>query len=139
MPEIFTSTESRKAYTCFVLVPQCPKNDVWVNFPNFPNSLVATSTPTVAMSMTIGLIEQLTETLNIDKQRIYVTGYSMGGEGVFDILSRRPELFAAAVPICAVADTANARWIKDNNIWMFHGADDKVNDVTYSRMMYEDI
>src|SRR5690606_10323145 len=74
---------------------------------------------------------------NIDTQRIYLTGYSMGGEGAFDLISRKPELFAAAVPVCPVADTAKAALIKDNNIWVFHGADDEVNDVQYSRMMID--
>ena len=85
--------------------------------------------------MVLTLISDLISTLHIDTNRIYLTGYSMGGEGTFDMIARQPDLFAAAAPVCPVADTSNAHLIKHICTWTFHGAEDKVNDVTYSRMM----
>ena len=38
----------------------------------------------------------------VDKDRIYVMGLSMGGMGTFDLAIRYPEVFAAAVPICGI-------------------------------------
>jgi predicted peptidase len=71
----------------------------------------------------------------IDKRSVYLTGYSMGGEGALDLLARKLELFAAAVALCPVADTANATILKQKPIWIFHGDKDVVNEVKYSRIM----
>lgn len=48
----------------------------------------------------------------------------MGGFGVFDALSRAPELFAAAVPVCGGGDTSKVSSFSKIPIWMFHGAQD---------------
>ena len=53
--------------------------------------------------MVIELIEYLIKEKNIDTDRIYIAGLSMGGYGTFELVSRRPDLFAAAVPICGGA------------------------------------
>jgi predicted peptidase len=122
-------------YPCFILVPQCPKNDVWVKFPHFPVSIQTTALPTPSAQAALALLDSLTGHLPIDRKRIYITGYSMGGEGTFDFLTRRPHLFAAAIPICSVADTARAGLIYQIPVWAFHGDQDDVNDVKYSRLM----
>ena len=36
----------------------------------------------------------------VDKDRVYVTGLSMGGAGTIRIVSMAPEIFAAAAPVC---------------------------------------
>lgn len=105
---IFTSDSFRNAYPCYLLVPQCPRGDAWVNFPDFPQSLHATDTATRAGRLVLALVEEMRSKANIDKRRVYLTGYSMGGEGTLDLLARKPEMFAAAIALCPVADTANA-------------------------------
>lgn len=135
LPKLFTDSLNKIKYPCFVLAPQCPKHDAWVNFPGFPNSLATTETPTTSTRLTLALVDTLSENLPIDKKRIYITGLSLGGEGTFDFLTRRPTLFAAAVPICAVADTSKATSIKHIPVWIFHGDEDDVNSVAYSRLM----
>ena len=52
------------------------------------------------MGLVIQLMDTFIEQNNVDKNRIYVSGLSMGGMGTFEILHRRPEMFAAATPIC---------------------------------------
>jgi predicted peptidase len=137
IPEALTSSTGRKKYPCFILAPQCAKKDVWVNFPNFPTSLQATPEPTVSAQLTKVLLAKLKKELPIDKKRIYITGYSMGGEGAIDFLTRSPNLFAAAIPICSVSDTSKAKFIYHIPLWAFHGSLDDVNDVKYSRIMIE--
>ncbi|MGB2823268.1 MAG: prolyl oligopeptidase family serine peptidase, partial [Phycisphaerae bacterium] len=39
------------------------------------------------------------ETFRVDEDRVYLTGYSMGGGGTWHIGTRHPELFAAIAPI----------------------------------------
>lgn len=135
VPKRLTDSAGRIKYPCFILVPQCDKKDVWVKFPNFPTSLEATKLATPSAEATLAKLDLLIKTLPIDRKRVYITGYSMGGEGAFDFLTRRPNLFAAAIPICSVADTAKAKLIYKTPIWAFHGDQDDVNDVKYSRLM----
>ena len=135
----FADATTVNKFPCYILIPQCPENDVWVSFPGFPNSLATTKDPTTAAANVLALIHQLADTRNIDASRIYLTGFSMGGEGTFDLLTREPALFACGVPLASVADTSKAGIIKDIPIWAFHGSDDKINEVQYTRMMIEAI
>jgi predicted peptidase len=135
----FTDSLNRINFPCYILVPQCPQNDSWVLFPDFPNSIATTDTPTKACKQTLELIHHLIQTKNIDSDRIYLTGFSLGGEGTFDMISREPDLFACAVPLASVADTSKAKFVKNIPLWAFHGSDDNVNDIKYSKMMVDAI
>jgi predicted peptidase len=123
-------------YPAFVIAPQCPASDSWSSFPEYPSSRASVE-PTQATRLVIELIESLLAEYNIDPSRVYVTGMSLGGEGTFDIVSRRPDLFAAAVPICGIADVERAADVKDVAFWIFHGEKDDINLVTYSKAMVE--
>lgn len=135
LPAIFLDSQNRKKYPCFVLVPQCTKKEPWVKFPGFPGSIATPDTPTTSTKLTLELINKLKNELPIKQKHIYITGLSLGGEGTFDFLSRAPKLFAAAVPICGIADTAKAPMYKKVPLWAFHGDEDKVNEVKYTRMI----
>jgi predicted peptidase len=135
VPKALTDTAGREKYPCFILVPQCPKNDVWVKFSHFPQNIQTTEQPTRSARAALAVLDSLIEQLPVDKKRVYITGYSMGGEGTFDFLTRRSHLFAAAIPVCPVADTARAGLIYQTPVWVFHGDQDNVNDVKYSRIM----
>jgi predicted peptidase len=137
VPKRLTDDQGRAKYACFILVPQCNKKDVWVKFPGFPKSLATTKLATPSAALTLETLDLLIKSFPIDRKRVYVTGYSMGGEGALDFLMRRPNLFAAAVPICSVSDTAKAKLIYKVPIWVFHGDQDDVNEVKYSRLMID--
>ena len=136
-PTNFLNEPNRLGYPSFIIAPQCPSADTWVSFPNYPNNTQTTQNPTNATRLTIELIEKLLLEYQIDKHRIYVIGLSLGGEGTFDIVSRRPDLFAAAVPICGTADVEKASSMKDVPFWVFHGERDDINPVKYSRMIVQ--
>jgi predicted peptidase len=72
------------------------------------------------------LVDDVAGKYKVDKDRIYVTGLSMGGFGTWALASAYPHKFAALVPICGGGDPAQARKIKDLPIWVFHGAKDRV-------------
>ena len=59
----------------------------------------------------------------------------MGGYGSWDIVCRRPDLFAAAAPICGGADENQAAKIASIPVWAFHGACDPCVPVERSRNM----
>ena len=60
----------------------------------------------------------------------------MGGFGTFDAITRYPDLFAAAVPVCGGGDQLKTEAIADLPIWIFHGAIDDVVPASYSISMY---
>lgn len=133
----FASDEIMEKYPAFVLAPQCPKDEKWVNVDWGADSHTMPDKPSEAMRLTLELIEQLRKQLPIDDQRLYITGLSMGGYGTWDALQRKPDLWAAAAPICGGGDPAGAKAMKDIPIWVFHGDQDTAVKVHRSREMVE--
>jgi predicted peptidase len=126
--EQFASEKIRAAYPAFVVVPQCPSHEWWADF---------TEEPTDPMRLTFTLLSYLQQEFAIDENRIYITGVSMGGFGTWDAITRKPDYFAAAVPVCGGGDIRKADRIVHIPIWAFHGANDTIVDVTYSREMID--
>jgi predicted peptidase len=71
------------------------------------------------------LLDHLLKTYNVDKNRIYLTGLSMGGFGTWAMATAFPEYFAAIAPICGGGDSQSAYRIKDIPCQVFHGKLDK--------------
>jgi predicted peptidase len=128
-PHLWSSMESQSKYPSFVLVPQT--TGAWA-VPD-PKKLSDEET------MTLALIESLEKEFSIDPGRIYLSGQSNGGNGTWDLLTKRPTVFAAGVPLCGGGNPALAPRIANIPIWAFHGAKDEVIPVTYSRNMIRQI
>ena len=108
----------------FVLIsPQCPQNDWWTS----QNQLDFLS----------ALIEEICSTYHIDRNRIYVTGLSMGGYGTWSLAMLYPQKFAAIAPICGGGDPKEIYKIKDVPVWVFHGAKDTTVPVEKSQEMVD--
>ena len=121
--------DNQARYPSFVLAPQCPLNKVWGD--------PAASNPTNEMNLVLEIIQQLQASYSIDPARLYVMGMSLGGYGTWDVIMRRPGMFAAAVPICGGGDPAKASMMKQTSIWAFHGDEDQSVAVSESRQMIE--
>jgi len=119
----FASDYNLKIYKPFVIAPQCPDNQSWSNFRRGAD-VKYNDTATNAISLLLSLIDSTVKKYAIDTNRIYITGLSMGGIGTFDLITRRPNLFAAAVPVCGAGDTSKASIFKHIPMWIFHGAED---------------
>lgn len=119
-------------YPCYVFAPQCPKGEVWSTMSNGKSY---SATPTRPMEMVIQAMEKLSMQYPIDHTRIYVTGVSMGGFGVWDLLARLPYRFAAGVPICGGGDVRTIEKIKHIPVWAFHGAEDPTVPAEVTRKM----
>ena len=91
--------------------------------------------PSETMGLQIRFLEEAFARLPIDRSRVYVTGLSMGGYGTWDIVSRKPEWFAAALPVCGGADLEKAAVLRDLPIWAFHGDLDRTVPTLRSRNM----
>lgn len=121
----FATDEMMKMHPAVVIAPQCPENMTWSNFER-EESIAGKlkSTASKPMQLLIQLIQRMKKEANIDTNRIYITGLSMGGYGTFDAIERYPNLFAAAIPVCGGGDTSKAVTIAHIPVWIFHGAED---------------
>ncbi|QOV91999.1 carboxylesterase family protein [Humisphaera borealis] len=130
------ATDLQKAGKCFVIAPQCPPGKQWVNTPwakgSYSSDKVAISDE---LKMAIEVVEKAVGDYKIDKSRLYVMGLSMGGFGTWDAIVRRPDLFAAAVPICGGGDPSKAANLKGIGIWTFHGDADTAVPTAGTREM----
>ncbi|MEM8526218.1 MAG: prolyl oligopeptidase family serine peptidase [Bacteroidota bacterium] len=138
--KLFTDTENRKKYPAIVVFPQCPKEDYWARVDRSEDRKVwhypFYDTPTQPLANVIQLLEQLLTEEAIDENRVYVSGLSMGGMGTFELLAHRPDLFAAATPICGGGNlTLAERYAHSTDFWIFHGDADTVVPVELSRKM----
>jgi predicted peptidase len=84
----------------------------------------------------IQLVDHIVAHLNVDPERVYVTGLSMGGYGTWRLAAAYPDRFAAAVPICGGGSREKmTAGLTKVPIWAFHGAKDPVVPVSESRQM----
>jgi predicted peptidase len=137
--EEFASDANRSQHPCFVVVPQCPEGEQWVDVPWSSDSHAMPEKPTAALRRSLELIESLQREFSIDPDRLYITGLSMGGYGVWDAIQRHPDRFAAAAPVCSGGDPQYAKAIAHVPVWAFHGAKDTVVKPHRSREMVEAI
>jgi predicted peptidase len=105
--------EEAEDFPCITVSPQCPANTDWV----------------ALIRPLMSLLSSIIEELRVDRQRVYLTGLSMGGRGTWALAVEYPEIFAALIPICGrVPDVdqfmEKVRVLKDVPIWVFHGAKD---------------
>ena len=119
-----------------ILAPQCPEDEMWVAGidPKAPSHAMPAE-PSNPMKLVLALVNETIEKMPVDPDRVYVTGLSMGGYGTWDIIQRRPKLFAAALPICGGGDASLASVIKNIPIWIVHGAADPVIPVARAHDM----
>ncbi|MBT1703702.1 PKD domain-containing protein [Chryseosolibacter indicus] len=80
-------------------------------------------------SYVMDVVNHVKKTLRIDESRIYITGLSLGGFGVWTTISAHPDVFAAAIPVCSGGNSpSKACGIASEKlpIWAFHGDRDNV-------------
>jgi len=82
-------------------------------------------------------IDEVSHQYRVDRDRICVTGLSMGGIGTWGLAVRHPERYAAVAPICGYGDTSVAARMKALPVWAFHGMQDTTIPYTYSTSMID--
>lgn len=125
---LWAKPENQAKNPAFVLVPQSPGN--WVD---------KLDGLTPEMLLVVEILDSIKTEFNIDAGRVYVAGQSDGGYGTWNLITQRPELFAAAIPLCGGGDPRLARRIAKTPIWVFHGRRDDVIPVGESRRMVDAI
>ncbi len=131
----FAKQKVSSKFQSYIFAPQVPQNERWVSTGWNTEDYNMLSISSVMEKTFKALDSFIDKNKNVDIDRIYVLGLSMGGWGTWDIISRRPNFFAAAVPICGGGDKSQAKNLKSVNIWAWHGAKDSLIDVNRSQEM----
>jgi predicted peptidase len=114
----------RKKFPAFVVVPQAPGS--WVQHPVFDKPIPLSAKPTKSLTLAVEIVDALAKQEAVDTNRLYLMGYSNGACGVWELLERHPQRWAAAAPMAGAGDPATVVAAKHVPIWAFHGASDKV-------------
>jgi predicted peptidase len=104
-----------------VVFPQCRNNKAWTD-PDME-------------AQALSALDNSIKEFHGDKDRVYLTGLSMGGYGTWSLAAKDPERWAAIVPVCGGGDPKTAEAVKDLPCWCFHGDADKAVPVGRSRRM----
>ena len=141
---LFKSEDFRNNYPAIVLFPQCPEKSSWTNVKRNYDMLNGKKfdffkeiSENKQLIMVEKLLDFIEKKYSIDPTRRYVGGLSMGGMGTFELVARNPDYFAAAFPICGGGNPDWSDLLKTTPFWIFHGEDDGVVSVDFSRKMYE--
>ena len=106
---------------CVLIVPSCEENKTWFNY----------------LERLAGLIKQYRKNAFIDKDRICMTGLSMGGYGTWAFGMAFPELLSAIAPLCGGGMAWNAKMLVKTPVWAFHGDQDNVVHISESEKMVQ--
>ncbi|MBU0494605.1 MAG: prolyl oligopeptidase family serine peptidase [Chloroflexi bacterium] len=101
--------EQQPNFPFIVVSPRYPEgggDDVW--WPHLADGLAA-------------LLTKITAEYAVDPDRVYLTGFSMGGYGTWSIAALYPDRFAAIAPVCGGASPDTARALCHVPVWAFHG------------------
>jgi predicted peptidase len=110
-----------KNFDFIIVSPQCP-NDIW--WPERTDLL-------------IGLLDEIEKKYNVDTDRVYLTGLSMGGFGSWSLAIAYPNRFAAIAPICGGGEKYGGYRLKKVPVWAFHGAKDPTVPLVRSQEMVD--
>jgi predicted peptidase len=104
-----------------------------------PCIVVSPQTPVRGWSpdVLVALLDEVVAEHRVDKDRVYLTGLSMGGFGTWHTAAAHPDRFAAIVPICGGGNPADAAKLKAVAVWAFHGAKDEAVPLRASEQMVD--
>ncbi len=126
--------QNQKICPCYVFVPQTDRG--WARY---DLSQQTDGRPKLVPGLGDGsklaleIVDALRREFPIDERRIYVTGQSMGGAGIWNVLKYRPHFFAAAAICCGGVSTEDGTESIETPLWNFHGDSDHTVPVSTSR------
>jgi predicted esterase len=115
---------------CIVLTPRCPKDET----EGWGTSFNDRTSP--MMAKTYKMVEMVEKVFNLDPDRYYIYGTSMGGFGTYGVIRKNPDRFAAGCVLCANGNIDMAPLLAGIPFWIFHGSNDSVVSVQPTRELY---
>jgi poly(3-hydroxybutyrate) depolymerase len=114
-----------------VLVHGIPKNIN--NGTQYPFVAISPQSPGQwSVSNLDALVQYIKNTYQVDDDRIFLTGLSMGGLGTWNYARTNPEELAAILPMCASQTTIDGSKLVNVPTWVFHSWGDTYNNATSS-------
>lgn len=110
IPKYFSADPDYHGLRVVTLSPQCPDGKVWNNL----------------TEQLMYLIETVVEDFGIDRDRITLTGISMGGYGTYEMGCSYSGYFAALAPICGGGMAWRCDALTRTPVRAFHGGTDNV-------------
>ena len=106
--------EKMTNFPFIVISPQCPNGEWWSN------------------EILGALLDEMIAKYQVDTNRLYLTGLSMGGFGAWNLALEFPQRFAAVAPVCGggnpyypnAYDARRKAVLKSLPFWVFHGDKD---------------
>lgn len=124
--------DTQQRLPCYVVAPQTDRG--WANYETSQSGPAhVTAGLGDGARLALEIVEALQRELPIDGRRLYVTGQSMGGAGVWNLVAHRPQVFAAAVICCGSATPDDVKPLVHVPLWNFHGDADGTVPVAVSR------
>jgi predicted peptidase len=74
----------------------------------------------------LALIEHVSAEHAIDRDRVLVTGFSMGGRGTWHMAARHPEVFTGAIVMAGTPGASDIEGIVSMPVYLIHSPDDGV-------------
>ena len=102
-----------------VLFPQCPGEFIWNNM----------------VKELKCIIDSVVEEYGVLKDRIVLTGSSMGGYGTWEMAMCYPETFAAVAPVAGGGVVWRTRKLINTPVLAYHGEKDSVVPISQSEIM----
>ena len=91
----------------------------------------------------LDVLEDVKANLNVDDDRVYLTGLSMGGRGTFIVAAALPDYFAAIMPLTPHHEPYSylplAEDIAHLPVWMSHGTNDSTSEYSMAAQMAENL
>jgi predicted peptidase len=128
---IWVLPENQKRFPCYVVAPQTDRG--WIRYDDSKQPAQELPGLGDGSRLALEIVDRLSRQFPIDDRRIYVTGQSMGGAGVWHVIAHRPAFFAAAIPCCGSASSENGAEAIRTPLWNFHGDADQTVPVSVSR------
>lgn len=116
-----------RAFPGFVLVPQMM--NVW---------------DSLNVQDAVRMVQLIAEKYNIDENRIYIFGLSIGGYATYEAIKRASWLFAAAMPTSGVKQASIVRYNQQGKVahlplWIFQGGKDTNPSPAYTNKFVTDM
>jgi predicted peptidase len=126
--------ENQKRFPCYLVVPQTDRG--WARY-DLSQSRQGPAKVLPGLGegsrLALEIVDALRREFAIDERHIYITGQSMGGAGTWNMITHRPNFFAAAVICCGSVSAEDGSGSINTALWNFHGDSDKTVPVSVAR------
>jgi poly(3-hydroxybutyrate) depolymerase/prenyltransferase beta subunit len=105
----------------------------------FPQAKLNWNADSEDLKDAMAALDDVLDNFKADRNRVILTGLSMGGAGSWSLAAAHPERFAAVAPVCGRGKPEGAGAYKRMPIWAFTGDADRFETVANTRAMIDAI